>query len=87
MANNTKAVDLPIYERAIARFPHLASIPDAQSFCFQLCNLASVDSITQQEYWKAGAVANGGEWTDDEAQPDGIPSWKELQEGGRAIIL
>lgn len=61
----TKAKDLPIYSRAIARYPHLAEVMDAKTFCINLCRLAAVETITPVEYWAIGAVANGMEWLDE----------------------
>lgn len=56
------ANQLPVYERAIARYPHLATIKDAKTFCRQLCYLAAVPNITIQESVRIAAVAEGGEW-------------------------
>ena len=64
---NTAAKTLPIYWRAVKRYPHLAKVQDAMHFCQQLCNLAALDTITTWEYWCAGAVANGAPWCDDGA--------------------
>lgn len=65
MAKIKLAKDLPIYERAIARYPHLASLQDAKMFCWFLCDLEAVETITPKEYWSIGAVANDGDWYDD----------------------
>ena len=56
------AKELPIYDRAIAHYPHLSHVKTARSFCFALCNLAAVPTISQIEYWDVARVANGGEW-------------------------
>lgn len=56
------ASDLPIYERAIARFPHLSTTMYAKTFCRQLCRLAAIPTINAAEYWRIAAVAEGGEW-------------------------
>ncbi len=56
------ATDLPIYERAVKRFPHLAHIRDAKHFCAALGRLAAVEEITAQEYYKIAMVASGYMW-------------------------
>lgn len=53
------AKDLAVYERAIARYPHLSVVEDAKLFCRQLCRLAAVPSIKAREYWEIAAIANG----------------------------
>ena len=45
-----QAKELPIYERAIAYYPHLASIKFARAFCFNLGILAAVPGISMMEY-------------------------------------
>lgn len=57
-----QAKELPIYERAIAYYPHLASIKLARAFCFNLGILAAVPGISPMEYTSIARVANGGEW-------------------------
>ena len=57
-----RAKELPIYERAIAYYPHLASIKFARAFSFNLGNLAAVPGISMMEYTSIARVANGGEW-------------------------
>ena len=57
-----RAKELQIYERAIAYYPHLASIQFARAFCFNLGNLAAVPEISMMEYTSIARVANGGEW-------------------------
>ena len=54
-----KATELAIYERAIARYPHLATIKPAKAFCKVLCSLEAVDTISIQEYWEIGKIAEG----------------------------
>lgn len=56
------AMALPIYERATRRYGHLRQVPDAKTFCRQLCRLAAVDSITPTEHVAIAQVAEGGEW-------------------------
>lgn len=58
----TNAKSLPIYERAVAHFPHLTTVKDAKHFCRQLCLLAAVPTITPTEYYRIAAVAEGSEW-------------------------
>ena len=58
----TLANTLPIYDRAISHYPHLATIKDAKAFCQQLCYLAAIPTITVQEYWRIAEVAQGGGW-------------------------
>lgn len=53
------ANQLPIYERAIKRYPHLASIRDAMHFCQQLCRLAAVEGVSLREYNEIAKIANG----------------------------
>lgn len=60
MKNTAKA--LPIYDRAITRFPHLRFVPDAKTFCQNLCRLVAIPTITPAEYMKIATVANGGKW-------------------------
>ena len=62
MSKIVPANTLPIYERAVARYPHLIFVKDAKNFCQQLCRLEAVQSITAAEYWRIAAVAEGGEW-------------------------
>nr|DAH19066.1 MAG TPA: hypothetical protein [Caudoviricetes sp.] len=60
---NSPAKDLPIYDKAVARYPHLAYAPDAKTFCLNLsCCLAMVPGIKFSDYFKIGAVANGCNW-------------------------
>ena len=60
---NSHAKDLPIYDKAVARYPHLAYAPDAKTFCLNLsCCLAMVPGIKFSDYFKIGAVANGCNW-------------------------
>lgn len=56
------ATALPVYDRAIARYPHLKHIPDAMNFCRQLSRLAAVDTISVSEYCFIGFIANGEPW-------------------------
>ena len=62
MKKVTPANTLPVYDRAVARFPHLCTIPDAKTFCQQLCRFVALPTITAAEYMQIAAVANGGEW-------------------------
>ena len=62
MKSNINAKDLPIYDRAVARYPHISNIRTARAFCFSLCQLAMVPGITWAEYTSIARVANGGEW-------------------------
>ena len=56
------ANELPIYDRAIKAYPHLAEIKTKRAFCFALCHLAAVKEIKAAEYYKVARVASGGEW-------------------------
>ena len=56
------STDLPIYDRAVARYPFLSSMQDAKLFCQTLCRLAAVPSVTPMEYFYVANVAGGGEW-------------------------
>lgn len=58
----TNASALPIYDRAVARYPHLSTIKDAKTLCQNLCRLAAVATISPVEYWRIADVANGGKW-------------------------
>lgn len=58
----TPADALPVYERAIAAYPHLRWIPDAQNFCRQLTRLVALPTITAAEYTAIAATANGTPW-------------------------
>lgn len=62
---NTPAASLPIYDRAVKRFPHLAHVKDAMHFCQQLLNLTAVPGVPIRDYVKIGAVANGEMWPED----------------------
>ena len=62
---NTPATDLPIYERAVKRYPHLQHVKDEMHFCQQLCRLAAVDGISVKEYFKIATVANGCMWPEN----------------------
>lgn len=62
MYKPTAARSLPIYDRAIARYPHLASVVDAKAFCQALCRLEAVETITIREYMRIAAVAEGSKW-------------------------
>lgn len=42
---NSHAKDIPIYDKAIARFPHLAYAPDAKMFCLNFSRLVMVPAI------------------------------------------
>lgn len=57
-----EAKNLPIYELAVKRYPHLAWIADAKHFCETLCRLAAVPGIKPVEYINVARVANGGKW-------------------------
>lgn len=57
-----EAKELPIYDRAIAHYPHLSHVKTARPFCFALCQLAATPTISPLEYWAIARVANGGEW-------------------------
>lgn len=57
-----KSSALPIFDRAISRYPHLSTVSDAKTFCQSLCRLEAVQSITPSEYWRIARVANGGAW-------------------------
>jgi DNA-binding XRE family transcriptional regulator len=49
------STDLPIYDRAVARYPFLSAVQDAKLFCQTLCRLAAVPSVTPMEYfWEWG---------------------------------
>ena len=61
-----RAKDLPIYDKTIARYPHLAHVIYARPFCFALCQLAMIPSDTIAECEAIARVACGGEWD----QPD-----------------
>lgn len=50
-------MDKTIYDRAIAHYPHLATIKDERTLCRQLCRLATVPTITAAEYWQIAAIA------------------------------
>lgn len=58
----TSPVDLPIYERVVARYPHLAYTSDPKQFCQILLRLAAPETVTLAELFCAASVANGGEW-------------------------
>ena len=62
MSYITPASMLPIYDRAIERYPELINIKYARPFCFQLTIRAAVPTITPKEYWQITRVANGEEW-------------------------
>lgn len=62
MEKKTSASNLPIFERAVERFPHLIAVKDAKTFCQNLCRLEAVQSITPDEYWCIARVAEGGPW-------------------------
>lgn len=62
MKHATPASTLPVYDRAIAQYPHLRTIPDAKTFCRQLCRFVALPTITVAEYTQIAIVANGGEW-------------------------
>lgn len=69
-----QAKELPIYERAIAHYPHIATIKAARPFCFNLVLLAFVPGITLNEYTAIARVANGGEWDrNSDGRPVKIP--------------
>ena len=55
------STDLPIYDRAVARYPFLSSVQDAKLFCQTLCRLAAVPSVTPMEYFYVANVAGGGD--------------------------
>ena len=57
----TIAAALPIYDRAIAKYPHLSSILYAKAFCKALCKMAAVPTITATEYWRVAHFAEFGE--------------------------
>lgn len=59
------STDLPIYDRAVARYPFLSSVQDAKLFCQTLCRLAAVPAVTPMEYFHIANVASGGEWGKD----------------------
>lgn len=59
-----KPSELPIYERAVARYPHLANLQNAKVFCDILCRLAMVPGISMLEYRKIAEVASGRKWED-----------------------
>ena len=65
------AKELPIYDRAIAHYPHLATIKPARAFCFNLGLLAGVPTISIYEYEGIARVANGGEF---DRNWDGTPA-------------
>lgn len=52
------ATELTIYSRAIERYPHLADLCNAKSFCKSLVLLAAVPTITPAEYWEIASIAN-----------------------------
>lgn len=58
----TSPVELPIYERVVARYPHLAHTSDPRQFCEVLLRLAAPETVTCAELFCAASVANGGEW-------------------------
>lgn len=65
-ANPIVASDLPIYSTVVRRWPHLAHIQDARSFCRHLSYLQGViDGLTVMDTLRIGNVANGGRWEDD----------------------
>lgn len=66
-----QAKELPIYERAIAHYPHLATIKPARPFCLNLGLLAAVPTISPLEYSGIARVANGGEF---DRNWDGTPA-------------
>lgn len=59
---NSPAKDLPIYDKAVACYPHLAHAGNAKTFCLNLSRLAAVPGIKPYDYLKIGAVANGCNW-------------------------
>lgn len=59
------ACQLPIYDRAVARYPQLAHTTDAYHFCKSLSYLAAVPDITVKEYFKIATVAAGKMWPTD----------------------
>ena len=52
---------LPIYNRAVARYPHLAGLLYAKAFCDALCKLEAVPTITVKECWDVAHFAECGE--------------------------
>ena len=54
---NNPAKDLSIYDKAIARFPHLAYAPDAKMFCLNISRLAMVPGIK----WIMPIFVGGGD--------------------------
>jgi len=56
------ASSLPVYERAVARFPHLASLADSRAFCRQLLLLEAVPGILPVEYWRIARMTETGKW-------------------------
>jgi len=54
--------ELPIANRARARYFHLWHIRNAKEFCRQLLNLAAVPGISVSEYMAIADVANGKPW-------------------------
>ena len=66
---NSPAKDLPIYDKAIARFPHLAYAPDAKTFCLNLSRLDMVPGIK----WIMPGFVGGG----DKPRPTTINIIKE----------
>lgn len=65
---NVPAKELPIYDRAVTRYPHLVYVRDAMHFCQQLLNLAAVPGVPIRDYVKIGAVANGEMWPTEDAE-------------------
>jgi hypothetical protein len=59
--NIENASALPIYDRAIKRYPHLSKIKYAKAFCNALCELEAVQAITAKEYWDIAHFAEFGE--------------------------
>ena len=62
MYKQRPASSLPVYDRAISYFPHLASVRDAKAFCRQLLLLAAIPSILPIEYWRIARMAETGRW-------------------------
>ena len=62
---NIPASALPIYDRAVKRFPHLVHVKDAFHFCQLLCILAAVPGVSIRDYFKIAKVAHGETWEED----------------------